>query len=52
MIKEVVERQEDKLSEIDIAIFLTRGFKKLPKGQHRWVGYLLENDLCVESIWT
>jgi len=37
----------DKLSEIDIAIFLTRGIEKLPKGEHRWRGYLLDNGLCI-----
>jgi predicted nucleotidyltransferase len=38
----------DKLSEIDMAIFVARdGVKKLPKGEHRWRGYLLDNDLYI-----
>jgi predicted nucleotidyltransferase len=38
----------DRLSEIDLAIFLTRdGIRKLPRGEHLWRGYLLDNDLHV-----
>ena len=38
----------DQLSEIDLAIFLTHGrVTNLPKGEHRWRGYLLDNDLYV-----
>jgi predicted nucleotidyltransferase len=38
----------DKLSEIDLAIFLNRdGNSKLPRGEHRWRGHLLDNDLYI-----
>jgi hypothetical protein len=38
----------DRLSEIDLAIFFTSdGIGKLPKGEHWWRGYLLDNDLYV-----
>jgi predicted nucleotidyltransferase len=38
----------DKLSDIDLAIFVARdAVKKLPKGEHRWRGYLLDNDLYI-----
>lgn len=36
----------DELSEIDLAIFLTKGGpKKLPRGEHRWRGHLFDNNL-------
>lgn len=48
----------DELSEIDLAIFVIRKMLDgLPKGEHRWQGYLFDNDIRLysqeaKSPWT